>query len=513
MVFGALRTNREKAEARAKTALERKYGGNAARLDAYNTAPDDERSIEYLERAAMDRYGVLRAIDDARSGGKKDEELKRAIASAEEEYNMRRTTGGTFDAEGAARDATSHFLLRLASCRSEEHRRWFRENELELFKYRYGELSLDAKMEFMRTNGFNDYARASEKEVRERRDDLRDVLMADHEYRQMRRSLSKDGKLGTMEYQRMCEEAASEASSWFVVGFEEVCPLVKSRRAYLIGGNAWIRKETLDQLVFGRFKTMLNKMVAEAITLFKKFEEKEAHRLTPLLKSVHNRRSGSGYDFQGEDGTMSIAGIEATQESFPLCMRQLYKALKEKHHLTHGGRRQLQLYLKGIGLPLDQALVFWKTEFTKSPDCSAEKFEKDYAYGIRHAYGKEGKRVNYTPHACGQCIAADPGVKDAHGCPFKTLTSGVKDNGARLHELLGTLKISGAKSHAIVEKATNMHYQIACGMTFAAIHDGVEIEAGVHTPHQYFHESRKILAPPTASEAVLGDANAQSVAA
>jgi len=74
-------------------------------------------------------------------------------------------------------------------------------------------------------------------------------LMADHEYRQMRRSLSKDGKLGTMEYQRMCEEAASEASRWFVVGFEEVCPLVKSRRAYLIGGNAWIRKETLDQLV------------------------------------------------------------------------------------------------------------------------------------------------------------------------------------------------------------------------------------------------------------------------
>ena len=130
MVFGALRTNREKAEARAKTALERKYGGNAARLDAYNTAPDDERSIEYLERAAMDRYGVLRAIDDARSSGKRDEDLKWAIASAEEEYNMRRTRGGTFDAEGAARDATSHFLLRLASCRSEEHRRWFRELSL-----------------------------------------------------------------------------------------------------------------------------------------------------------------------------------------------------------------------------------------------------------------------------------------------------------------------------------------------------------------------------------------------
>lgn len=54
---------------------------------------------------------------------------------------------------------------------------------MELFKYWYGELSLDVKMEFMWMNGFNDYARASEKEVRERRDDLRDVLMVDYEYR------------------------------------------------------------------------------------------------------------------------------------------------------------------------------------------------------------------------------------------------------------------------------------------------------------------------------------------
>ena len=113
MVFGALRTNREKAEARAKTALERKYGGNAARLDAYNTAPDDERSIEYLERAAMDRYGVLRAIDDARSGGKKDEELKRAIASAEEEYNMRRTRGGDVRRGGRGERRDESFFVEV----------------------------------------------------------------------------------------------------------------------------------------------------------------------------------------------------------------------------------------------------------------------------------------------------------------------------------------------------------------------------------------------------------------
>lgn len=46
-------------------------------------------------------------------------------------------------------------------------------------------------------------------------------------------------------------------------------------------------------------------------------------------------------------------------------MRQLHKALRENHHLRHGGRMQYGLFLKGIGLTLDQALQFWRSEFVK----------------------------------------------------------------------------------------------------------------------------------------------------
>lgn len=46
-------------------------------------------------------------------------------------------------------------------------------------------------------------------------------------------------------------------------------------------------------------------------------------------------------------------------------MRQLHQSLRENHHLRHGGRMQYGLFLKAIGLSLEQALQFWRSEFVK----------------------------------------------------------------------------------------------------------------------------------------------------
>lgn len=46
----------------------------------------------------------------------------------------------------------------------------------------------------------------------------------------------------------------------------------------------------------------------------------------------------------------------------------MYNALKTHHHLKHWARQQFGLFLKGIGLSLEDALTFWRTEFTKKPD-------------------------------------------------------------------------------------------------------------------------------------------------
>ena len=49
-------------------------------------------------------------------------------------------------------------------------------------------------------------------------------------------------------------------------------------------------------------------------------------------------------------------------------MRHLHESLCKDHHLRHYGRLQYGLFLKSIGLPLEDALAFWRREFTKKID-------------------------------------------------------------------------------------------------------------------------------------------------
>jgi DNA primase large subunit len=76
----------------------------------------------------------------------------------------------------------------------------------------------------------------------------------------------------------------------------------------------------------------------------------------------------------------------------------MYDNLKKDHHLRHDARLQLGLFLKGIGLNLEDSISFWKTEFLKG--MTLEVFEKKYVYNIKHSYGQLGSKTDYSPKSC-----------------------------------------------------------------------------------------------------------------
>lgn len=195
-------------------------------------------------------------------------------------------------------------------------------------------------------------------------------------------------------------------------------------------------------------------------------------------------------------------------------MRTLHDALKTTHHLRNSGRIQYGLFMKGIGVTLEDALQFWKSEFTKKIDTT--KFDKEYAYSIRHIFGKEGKQTNYTPLGCGKIISSNVGPGEYHGCPYKhmdyeslkqkLLNSGIpvisKITSSSVPDLYRTIYVYTCILHIIfytsgineiADLAKGGHYLLACQSYFKVVHNRLPNKP-INNPNTYFAESRAILA-------------------
>ncbi|KAH7306258.1 hypothetical protein KP509_22G004000 [Ceratopteris richardii] len=281
-------------------------------------------------------------------------------------------------------------------------------------------------------------------------------------------------------------------STFYKVPFEEVPELVAGRKVYIHKGQAYVPSTQLTFLVAGQFRSKLSKAL---VLTYRKWmsviSEEESDRLAPIVEALSSRYLGPDYSQGKIKSEVALQDMDdLAKTSFPLCMRHLFFKLREEHHLKHGGRQQLGLFLKGVGLKLEDALAFWRSEFGQK--MGVERFDKEYAYNIRHNYGKEGKRTDYTPFSCNKIILSTPGVGDHHGCPYRHFSE------ENLRAALGSMHLGVRIVDEILEKVRNRHYQVACSLTFEATHGSQTI--GINHPNQYFEQSRKILQPKVPQE-------------
>ncbi|KAJ3017383.1 UNVERIFIED_CONTAM: hypothetical protein HDU68_011728 [Siphonaria sp. JEL0065] len=426
---------------RAKTSERSTFGSKAPtskfpfRLNFYTSLPSDELTLSQFETCALDRLKVLKAIENAAVRNKSIEDTNAIIKAASEKYlpldaNVLRASLGTeaLDAQ-RQKDHQSHFILRLAFCRTEDNRAWLLKHETMLFKYRYETEYMADRAEFLKMQHLDSSAITKAE---------RDAIIGD---------------LNAL-------FPGNTDQKFYKVPFEQVLGLVSRRAVIIRNGFAYVPESEQATLVTNAFKSTLSHTLESFSRALPRMDEDD--RLIPILNSIARQCAMRDYGLatEGNGTTLTANDIDnlVPQGHFPLCMSNLHTHLKADAHLKHSGRLQFGLFLKGTGLPLEEALVYWRKAFHKLTD---DKFQKEYAYNIRFNYGQEGSRKDYAPYSCSKIITSNhPAAGDHHGCPFRhanpdTLKSMVVKAGA-----------GEAAAIDIMRMTKEGHYQIACTKLF-----------------------------------------------
>lgn len=338
------------------------------------------------------------------------------------------------------KDQISHFILRLAYCRSDELRNWFCKYECALLKFRLDKMSEGERSQFMAANGLEyDLVGADDKLA------LRDRLMG-------LCNINKEGDYA--------------GALYYKIPFQQALPMIASRSVYLERGYAYVPLQRLVSIIVTRYRIHLSKALTEASSMFDNVATDS--RIGPLLKNMNKQYVGRDFNKSSQaTDKLTPDKVDAVADNhMPLCMKNLHMSLKRDHKIKHWGRLQYGLFLKGAGLGADDAQVFWEGHFSKI--MNHEAFQKGYSYTFRHMYGKEGSRKNYTPFSCMKIIMGAPPEAGAyHGCPFRHQP----DN--QLSALLGSLKVGGPEViREIVTLAKTSNYQLACQKHFDVTHPG-----------------------------------------
>ncbi|CAA7271771.1 unnamed protein product [Cyclocybe aegerita] len=451
------------------------------RMNFYDVPPTFDTTIEEFERCALDRLRILAEIESSAARNRTWEELKTVTRAQCEKYlplNFNLVAKhNDLDLE-RRRDHLSHFVLRLAFCRSEDLRRRFVKAETTLFKVRYDDDMGKDRDAFLDSRDFNW------------------TSVGQEEQRQYKTELEAAYPVSKSELDRPSEK-------YYKVKWTRVPDLVERRKVFLKEGWAYVPSREQSSIVFQEFETHLERALEMTARLLPRLDEDT--RLLPILNNLSQGfLAGISSEWSNASGSTNTDEIKAemvdgmAKKHFPLCMRTLHESLQRDNHLKHFGRLQYGLFLKVLGLSVEEAVAFWRKSFSRITD---DKFNKEYKYNIRHSYGLEGKRANYPAKSCLQILTGGP---SEYGCPYRTFSP--ENLQAALLSSYSQQGLRSVDLPEIMAAVKSSHFHVACTRVFEITHsadvrkgDGVGGESVTH-PNQY--AARSIELEKAAKEAM-----------
>ncbi|RKF75884.1 putative DNA primase large subunit [Golovinomyces cichoracearum] len=447
------------------------------RLNFYNVPPTVDITLEQFEQWAIDRLRVLAEIEACSFRNKSPAETAAQIKPLLDKFLPLASSSSNSTKLQAERqkDHYSHFILRLAFASTEDLRRRFMRAETILFRLRLQNDDAKERQAFVESLNL-DWKLVSDEEKFELDEKLR----------------SANGG-----YPKRIQD-----ESYFKVNWERIPELIEGRRVFIREGMAYVSGRDQLSMIVAEFSSHLEKALLMTSRALPRLDEDD--RITPIL--THLSKNFTTPDSSYSDSSTSILGAEISARNidtlsshFPLCMQNLHLILRRDCHLKYFGRLQYTLFLKGIGLNLEQCLIFWRSSFSKITD---DTFNKEYRYNVRYAYGDvggDGNRRGYgsSPFSCQRILTQHaPGPGEAHGCPYRHFS---------LDNLTTLLRATGVQDQEVLkgvqEDKEKTKYHLACNRVFEHMHkqqikrvksegtwDSAQLETIVH-PNEYFKRS------------------------
>lgn len=205
-----------------------------------------------------------------------------------------------------------------------------------------------------------------------------------------------------------------------LVPFQYCCNFVRTRSIYLKNGFVYFEPTEWKNVLLTLYSSFLKLSLKEMKYSQNVSKALIDDRISNCLKVLKEKYSPDIFSYSNK---MNLNNLESNSIYFPLCMKNLQNTLKEKHRLAHHDRYNFSIFLKEIGLSMEDSMRFWQGEYSKEQASCAKcshswkENEKKYRYSIRHLYGLEGSLKNYKMRSCSY-FQSPLGVNTEGVCPF-----------------------------------------------------------------------------------------------
>jgi len=361
------------------------------------------------------------------------------------------------DTEGQTQEVAGHLLLRLAAATNPRLASWLIEKEGDLFAFRFQSASLDQKLNIAKYLLNPSHVRTiAELEPILGQEVIRRYRL-DNSVKKRKKRIRGVTRTGKPTIRIISEPTASKDGTQVGFHFSAIPDVVSERRTFLYRGWAIAPMFVFHLSIKRAFEAQLRYIIEESADKLRldKRVANLANRLARQMEKIVN--IPTQLDLEGE---FSGTTIYKRYDLFPLCSWDLLATLRSKGHLAHNENLQLGLFLKALGMSVDEQLDFWYATSVDNVGRTFEQFDRKVGYLIRHLYGLVGQGADYRPPRCKTIFTR-------YYCPY--MKRAPEDIEALVREYVDTVALRGNEGTLtrLREFSATRRANSACSLVFS----------------------------------------------